>query len=228
MAKRSYVWLLVALAAVGLTVDLVSKYRVFRWLHHGQQEAKDGAFEAWTVAPRWAGGGNQYVHGGRYDVLPGWFGLIAEYTDETPCECSLNGLQTWSAPKMPRVNQGALFGMGGEYGGQANKIYAAVSVLAVVGIVVWAVLRGRRADGWMSAALGLILGGTAGNLFDRVVFSGVRDFLYFYKIDWPVFNVADCCLVCGAVMLVLHAVFAPNPDQAKAHSATEPAATPTA
>jgi lipoprotein signal peptidase len=218
MTKRSYLWLFATLAVAGLVADQWTKYRVFRWLHHDQREARQGAFEAWTDAPRWVGGGTQYLHGGRYDVTPGWFGLMAEYKQPgedgyLPCDCAFRGLQSWSAPTMPRVNQGALFGMGGGYGGQANTVYAAVSVLAAVGILVWAGVRGRRADAWMAAALGLILGGTVGNLYDRAVFHGVRDFLYFYKIDWPVFNVADCCLVCGAIMLVLHAFFAPPPDR---------------
>jgi len=53
--------------------------------------------------------------------------------------------------------------------------------------------------------LGLILAGTLGNLYDRVVFNGVRDFLYFHLIEWPVFNIADCCLVCGAFLLLAQA-----------------------
>jgi lipoprotein signal peptidase len=57
----------------------------------------------------------------------------------------------------------------------------------------------------LCAALGLILAGTLGNLYDRVIFDGVRDFLYFYWIEWPVFNLADCFLVCGAGLLLLQA-----------------------
>ena len=211
MSKRSYCWLLILLAATGLSVDLVTKYYVFRWLNHDEKPIQAGRFESWVTADRWAGDGKHYLHGGRYDVVPGWFGLIAEYTDETPSDGVLNGLQTWSASRMPRVNQGALFGMGNGYGGLANNVYASVSLIAVLSILAWTVLRGSLAGGWICAALGLILGGTIGNLFDRIVFNGVRDFLYFYKIDWPVFNVADCCLVCGAIMLVLHAVFVPVP-----------------
>ena len=84
-------------------------------------------------------------------------------------------------------------------------------MIAALGISIWAVFRGKRADGWMCAALGLILGGTVGNCFDRIVFEGVRDFLYFYKINWPVFNVADCCLVCGAIILLGHAFLVKTP-----------------
>jgi lipoprotein signal peptidase len=50
------------------------------------------------------------------------------------------------------------------------------------------------------------LAGTLGNLYDRVVFSGVRDFLHWnYLFDWPVFNCADCCLVSGACLLLIQA-----------------------
>src|SRR2546423_1759241 len=57
----------------------------------------------------------------------------------------------------------------------------------------------------LCAALGLILAGTLGNLYDRLIFDGVRDFLYFHWFEWPVFNFADCCLVSGACLLLLQA-----------------------
>ena len=44
------------------------------------------------------------------------------------------------------------------------------------------------------------------------MFGGVRDFLYFYLIDWPVFNVADCGLVCGAGLLMWQA-FTTKPEK---------------
>ena len=40
------------------------------------------------------------------------FRLTAEVNPSVkPCDCGFSGLQTWSAPDMPRVNQGALFGI---------------------------------------------------------------------------------------------------------------------
>jgi signal peptidase II len=101
--------------------------------------------------------------------------------------------------------------MGGEHKGRANGVFAVVSLIAAVAIVVWGMRRNTAREKWLMAALGLILGGTIGNLYDRLIFNGVRDFLYFYAIEWPVFNVADCCLVVGAGLLLVQAVFAPAP-----------------
>lgn len=231
MRKWSYRWLLVLLAVVGLTADQWSKYGMFGWLHNGRQTSNDGKFVSWDTAPAWVAGADTKLQGGRSDVVPGWFGFIAQYqfTPRQPDEDWRKGLQTVSANELPIVNRGALFGMGAKQDGSpeaeqqaqnANTLFAIVSLIAASGIVAWAIWRGKKADAWICAALGLILGGTIGNLFDRVVFHGVRDFLFFYKIDWPVFNIADCCLVCGAIMLVLHAVFVKPPKAPTTEAAT--------
>ena len=105
----------------------------------------------------------------------------------------------------PHVNQGALWGIGREHETIANWAFAAVSLVAAGAIVYWSLKPGAR-DLWVCVALGLILAGTLGNLYDRVVFNGVRDFLHWnYLFDWPVFNVADSCLVCGAGLLLIQA-----------------------
>ncbi len=189
---RSYRWLAALLAVAGLATDQATKYGMFRALYDGTTR-------------------------GERDVVPGWFKFTAEFNPGVPQgDGLLATLQAANGPVMPRVNYGALFGLGGEHTSTANLGFAGVSFLAAVGIVVWVLRRGTRADGWLSAALGLILGGTVGNLFDRLVFGGVRDFLYFYKIDWPVFNVADCCLVVGAGMLLVHAFVTPAPVETPA------------
>jgi len=107
---------------------------------------------------------------------------------------------------VPHVNQGALFGLGRGLETIANAIFAIVSLLAAAAIVYWSFKPGASGDLWICMALGLILAGTLGNLYDRVVFNGVRDFLHWnYLFDWPVFNIADSCLVCGAGLLLFQA-----------------------
>jgi lipoprotein signal peptidase len=206
MVPRTYRWLLVFLAVLGLSLDQASKYSVFRWLYN------DGQFN------------DPSQTGNEYGIVPGWFKLIAQFDPHTPpCNCWYSGLQTWSAPVMPRVNHGALFGIGQNHKGLANGIFAAVSVAAAIAIVVWGTRRNTAREKGLMAALGLILGGTVGNLYDRLIFGGVRDFLYFYRVEWPVFNVADCCLVVGAALLLIQAVFVTHTAEESSASAIEQA-----
>jgi len=186
-AKASYRWLFWLLALVGFTADQASKYGVFAWLYDEQR--LEGAVE----------------------VIPGAFEIVSKYTDKKePGDSPLSLLRTLSANHLPYVNQGALFGTKLFFlPGSANVVFGIVSVLAAVGIIFWSTRPVTARDRHLCFALGLILGGTLGNLYDRIVFSGVRDFLWWHKgVDWPVFNIADCCLVCGAGLLLMEAFFA--------------------
>lgn len=186
-AERSYRGLLWTLALVGLTLDQVSKYVVFRWLYNGTEV-------------------------GQWEVVPGAFRFLVQFTGERgePGQL-LAPLRFWSADVLPKVNHGALFGLGGEYVTLANLVFACVSLIAATAIIFWSTRPSTATDPVLCGALGLILAGTLGNLHDRIVFNGVRDFLHFYWIEWPVFNVADCCLVCGAFLLLTQAFWAPVP-----------------
>jgi lipoprotein signal peptidase len=121
----------------------------------------------------------------------------------------------------PQVNQGALFGLGRDHQGLANALFAAISVIAAVAILYWSNRPAAKRDWVLCAALGLILAGTIGNLYDRVFFAGVRDFLHVNyggnlpgrEYDWPVFNIADSCLVCGAILLLTQAAFSRTPAE---------------
>jgi lipoprotein signal peptidase len=124
--------------------------------------------------------------------------------------------------KVPHVNQGALFGFLKDHKEAANVGFAVISLLAALAIAIWSMQTSTGRDPWLCTALGLILAGTLGNLYDRVVFNGVRDFLYWnYRFDWPVFNFADCCLVCGAALLLIQAFLAPAAKAAREPVAAE-------
>ena len=53
--------------------------------------------------------------------------------------------------------------------------------------------------------LGLIMGGVLGNFIDRLLRGGVIDYigLRFGSYYFPVFNIADICIVCGAFLLII-------------------------
>jgi len=52
-----------------------------------------------------------------------------------------------------------------------------------------------------------VISGALGNLVDRVLFGYVVDFIDFYIINFPVFNMADCFICIGAAALCIHYLF---------------------
>jgi signal peptidase II len=81
-------------------------------------------------------------------------------------------------------------------------VVAAIAALVAVSVVLW---RARNPDRLFVWGLALILGGAAGNVFDRMVWGRVTDFLVFYirEYQWPAFNVADSAIVVGSGLLLI-------------------------
>ena len=117
---------------------------------------------------------------------------------------------------LTNLNYGALWGVGQ---GMA-PVFAVLSIGAFIGIVYWLFFCGAAISLWTTVALALVSGGTLGNLYDRLGLHGVvppnatapaqavRDFLHFQfgTYEYPIFNIADSCLVAGAIMLMLQSL----------------------
>ncbi len=109
------------------------------------------------------------------------------------------------------MNPGVTGGVGSALG---PVLLSALTFLAVVGITLY-ILLPKGHDRWTLIALGLILGGAIGNLFDRLVFGEVRDFIDVWPrlswppwlYHWPTFNLADSAIVTGVIMLLFHSLF---------------------
>ena len=89
-------------------------------------------------------------------------------------------------------------------------VFAAAALLLVAGLL-W---RASRLDRWTAMGLALVLGGAAGNLFDRILWGRVTDFLEFYigDLHWPTFNVADSCIVVGCALFLVSMARGPRPS----------------
>ena len=91
-----------------------------------------------------------------------------------------------------------------------GALFAVIAIVVSVGILVYY----RRTSGGpflVRLALGGILGGALGNLVDRVRLGYVVDFIDFRW--WPVFNVADSCIVVGVLLLVLQSLMTDQKDR---------------
>lgn len=78
-----------------------------------------------------------------------------------------------------------------------------ISVIAL-GIILYLYLAMANHGGkWGLVSLAMIAAGALGNLFDRLHFGDVRDFLDFCIINYPVFNVADVLITLGAALLIV-------------------------
>jgi len=132
----------------------------------------------------------------------------------------------------PTLNPG---GLGGAL--PAGNTLWTVFGFAVTGVVVYLLLarpRPARRPVLLDLALAAMLAGAAGNLYDRLAYGAVRDFLAFHfrlggwSFSYPTFNLADAYLVIGVALYVLSwprgkRAKAEAPEEAKAPAGTEEA-----
>jgi signal peptidase II len=103
------------------------------------------------------------------------------------------------------TNTGASFGL---FQGQST-FFVIVSMIGVAAILAYSLFFYRRFPlldrMWGRVGLGLVMGGAAGNLVDRLRFGRVTDFIDFSF--WPAFNVADSATVVGVIILAATLLF---------------------
>jgi signal peptidase II len=140
--------------------------------------------------------------------------VVATLSHRTPIRL-LGGFLTLTELR----NSGAAFSIGTS----VTVVFTLIALGVIVAILRTA--RRLRSIPW-AVTLGLLLGGAAGNLGDRLFRS--PGFLRGHVVDWielphwPVFNVADSCIVCGGILAVLLAARGVSIDGTR-HAAASPA-----
>lgn len=106
-------------------------------------------------------------------------------------------------------NTGVAFGLFKNY----TIILIFITFIAVIGILRYWVAKKESLGKLLKFALFLILGGSAGNLIDRIRLGYVVDFLDFGigNLRWPAFNIADSCITIGAVLISLKILMKQKP-----------------
>lgn len=103
-------------------------------------------------------------------------------------------------------NSGAAFG----FAPFGSIFFLAISVVVAIALIVYVAREGGSL--YTDALLGLVLGGTVGNAYDRVLHGSVTDF---FTLHWfPVFNVADSAITVGVLLLVLSQLVTRTPEPA--------------
>ena len=148
-----------------------------------------------------------------------------------------NGLGAMTPPDRMRVmpgldftlvlNPGAVFGIGAK-----QRLFFAVFTCIAIGFALWVFARWTRPRDWVAhVGLGLLLAGGLGNLYDRLMFACVRDFIHPlprvqlpFGLSWPnngstevwpwVSNVADAYLIIGIGLILWHSWRNP-PEEAR-------------
>lgn len=110
-------------------------------------------------------------------------------------------------------NTGAAFGV------LPNQtiLFVVIAVVIITGLIV-SYQRLAQGPVWLRIALGLVLGGALGNLSDRVRVGYVVDFIDLRW--WPVFNLADSCIVIGVLTLVVTLMVTATPQLETTHSSS--------
>ncbi len=101
-------------------------------------------------------------------------------------------------------NYGAAFSFLGDASGWQRWFFALIAIVVSLVILWW--LKGtKRHQVMLPCAFSLILGGALGNLYDRLVYGYVVDFLdvYYQQWHWPAFNIADSAICVGAFLLII-------------------------
>ena len=108
-------------------------------------------------------------------------------------------------------NTGAAFSFLSDAGGWQRYFFSAIAVIISLLLAVW-LFRLKRNQWLLALSLGLILGGALGNLWDRLMFGYVVDFISVHYAGryFPAFNLADSAISVGAACMLFDSFFSPE------------------
>lgn len=103
---------------------------------------------------------------------------------------------------LPGGNDGAAFGL---FSG--STIILTVMTGLVLVAMIYVLYVKKLHSKVLHIALAMIVAGGIGNLYDRIVYGSVTDFIEFLFIRFPTFNIADCCITIGALLAICYLLF---------------------
>jgi signal peptidase II len=141
-----------------------------------------------------------------------WLSAVVIALDQLSKWWAVNALQPEGVPHpvIPGfLNWTLAFNRGAAFSCWQRWFFVLLALVICAVLVVW-LARTPRRDWRTGMPLALVVGGALGNLIDRLHATQVTDFIHVYFRHWnyPVFNLADCGITVGAVLLVAFGMFA--------------------
>ncbi|MFT6327710.1 MAG: signal peptidase II [Crocinitomicaceae bacterium] len=108
-------------------------------------------------------------------------------------------------------NRGAAFSFLANEGGWQRWFFTVIAIGVSSVLTVW-LMKLKPNEKLLSIALALVIGGALGNLYDRLAYGHVIDFIHLHWDDnyFPAFNIADSAITLGAAMLLFESLFLQN------------------
>ncbi len=85
-------------------------------------------------------------------------------------------------------------------------ILSIVSVIFCIAVIIYKIVK-KPEHPLLNLTLSLMFSGALGNAIDRISYSFVVDFISIKWFDFPVFNIADMAIVCGAITAIIYVLF---------------------
>ena len=116
------------------------------------------------------------------------------------------------------LNENAAFGIGASDPNVSRTIYLIAATLVSIGLVVYLIIKRKETKLYIRACLVMIITGAIGNMIDRIFYGPLEygvdglfkgavvdwiDFYWFWSFN---FNIADCCIVISAFMLIIYII----------------------
>ena len=115
------------------------------------------------------------------------------------------------------LNEGAAFGIGTGNAIANRVIYLIIATLVSIGLITYLIIKRKETKLIVRAGLIMVVTGAIGNMIDRIFYGPLQgenglltgrvvDWIDFYWFWHYVFNIADCCIVIAAFMLIIYVI----------------------
>jgi signal peptidase II len=153
-----------------------------------------------------------------------WLSLLALLLDFTTKQMAQNFLEfaqpVYVLPVFDLTllyNKGAAFSFLASESGWQRWFFTVIALGVSSVMTVW-LMKLKPDEKWLAAALALVIGGAIGNLYDRIAYGHVVDFIHLHWDEhyFPAFNIADSAITLGAIMLLIDSLVFSQKDNKKA------------